>query len=180
MRPAARKVAMRSRRARSSRFSRSISFSPTASSIRKCLTNADTDVSCSAAFMRAFRYVSSSTVTVIFFTFSRYHIASECQLFGRYDLMTPDRPRCLRISFEISGSNRRKPPGQDARDRRQLLPWAPERGIARLCSQIPYPLIDAAHSLFDVLRRLVLGRRIRWQPARQNRHFGCANAPAPG
>ena len=164
MRSAARKVAMRSRSARSSRFSRSVSFSPTASSIRKCFTSADTDVSCSAAFMRAFRYVSSSTITVIFFTFSHYHVKSESQLFGRYDLMSCDRPRCLPNSFEISGPNRRMPSGQDTRDGRQLLPRAAERGIARLSSQIPYLLVDTAHSLCDVLRRLALDRQKGGKP----------------
>src|SRR5215217_6918266 len=52
------KAVMRARNSRSSRFRRSVSLSSAASSVRKCLTSADTDVSRSAAFMRARRYVS--------------------------------------------------------------------------------------------------------------------------
>ena len=63
---------MRSRNARSSRFSRSVSVSLAANSVRNRATSAETDVSRSAAFIRALRYVSSSTVTVIFFTFSLF------------------------------------------------------------------------------------------------------------
>src|SRR5215469_13930073 len=57
---------MCSRNSRSCRLSRSVSVSSEARSIRNCLTSADTDVSRSAAAMRARRYVSSSSETVMF------------------------------------------------------------------------------------------------------------------
>ena len=60
------KSVMCSRNSRSCRFSRSVSVSSEARSSRKRLTSADTDVSRSAATIRARRYVSSSTETVIF------------------------------------------------------------------------------------------------------------------
>src|SRR5258708_5935186 len=68
------KLPIRSRNARSSRLRRSTLLSPAANWARKPLTSAETDVSCSAAFMRARRYVSSSTDTVIFFIIPQYHI----------------------------------------------------------------------------------------------------------
>jgi hypothetical protein len=55
MQSPARKVPMRSRSARSSRFNRSTSLSSAANSVKKRLTSAETDVSRSAAFMRARR-----------------------------------------------------------------------------------------------------------------------------
>src|SRR5215469_14120348 len=57
---------MCSRNSRSCRLSRSVSVSSEARSIRKRLTSADTDVSRSAATIRARRYVSSSSETVMF------------------------------------------------------------------------------------------------------------------
>lgn len=54
-------------------FSRSVVSSRPASWIRKSRTRADTDVSACAARIRARRYTSSSTATVIFFTVPQYH-----------------------------------------------------------------------------------------------------------
>src|SRR5262249_60706074 len=67
------RAVMRERNTRPCRFRRSVSLSSAASSVRKRFTNAETEVSRSAALMRARRYVSSSTETVIFFIVSQYH-----------------------------------------------------------------------------------------------------------
>src|SRR6266436_4079956 len=69
----ARKEVIRSRSARSSRFRRSTWLSPEPSLTRNSLTSAEIDVSRSAAIMRARRYVSSSSDTVTFFTYTQYH-----------------------------------------------------------------------------------------------------------
>src|ERR1700720_3520091 len=94
----ARKEVIRSRSARSSRFRRSTWLSPEPSLTRNSLTSAETDVSRSAAIMRARRYVSSSSDTVTFFTYTQYHRSRRSPSYLR-DVGVAGPPTDLNVPF---------------------------------------------------------------------------------
>src|SRR5207302_11201464 len=109
------------------RRNRSVSLSSAARLMRNRLTSAETDVARSAALMRARRYVSSSSDTVMFFTITQYPTARTLQS----NIATRVARPLTRFKTALTrcGALDQRPPARARRDRRSA--WSAGRSEER-------------------------------------------------